>query len=228
MEEKSEVLTLDLAKTLDVTVQTVRADLKKLEEMGQVKRFHGGAQKIDTVENFDARIVKNKEEKMKMAKYIASTIRENETIFFDGGTTMMYIIQNLPSDINVVTASIAIANESTRLINSEIYSLGGVVNKISKEVYGSQAKAEIERLTFDKAILGVTGISLESGFTENNMLSLEIKKEVLKNTTESIVIADSSKFGIKGMYKAFDFEEIDKVITTSEFHKKDLNIFKLE
>lgn len=204
--------------------------------MGQVKRFHGGAQKIDTVENFDARIVKNKEEKMKMAKYIASTIRENETIFFDGGTTMMYIIQNLPSDINinVVTASIAIANESTRLINSEIYSLGGVVNKISKEVYGLQAKAEIERLTFDKAILGVTGISLESGFTENNMLSLEIKKEVLKNTTESIVIADSSKFGIKGMYKAFDFEEIDKVITTSEFHredeyyKKDLNIFKLE
>lgn len=223
IQENGDVYTQNLAETLGVSVQTIRNDLMRLENSGEVRRFHGGAGRVSEIEDFDSRTIKNKDEKLKLAKYMANNIQDGETIFFDGGTTMMYIIRNLPPtiNINIVTASIAIANESTRLKNAEIYSLGGVVDKKSKEIYGPNALLEIQRLIFDKAIIGVTGISLNAALTENNQLSLEIKKEVLKNSAETIVLADSSKFGAKGMYKAFDFTEIDEIITANHFYEED-------
>lgn len=224
--DNNKATTKELAEYFNVTVQTVRSDLTALEEMGMIKRFHGGAMALKYVDSLDFRISLNQEEKERIAEYAVSMIGEHETIFLDGGSTMAYIIEKLPIDIkvNIVTASVPIADAATRLVNAEIYLLGGMIDKKTKETYGPTVVNKVKELSFDKAFIGVTGISLNAGLMENNLLSMDMKKAIISNSQQTIVLADSTKFGTRGMYKAFKFDEIDVIVTSSDF--KDEGAFK--
>ncbi|MBU5583524.1 DeoR/GlpR transcriptional regulator, partial [Enterococcus sp. S181_ASV_20] len=106
-----------------------------------------------------------------------------------------YLIECLPQDIHIkiITASLPIADKCTILDNAEIYCLGGMLNKKTKEMYGPKALEDISNLIANKAFIGISGFSLENQFTENNVLSLEVKRKILPTVSQSIIIADSKK-----------------------------------
>nr|WP_289707149.1 DeoR/GlpR family DNA-binding transcription regulator [Enterocloster clostridioformis] len=90
---EKKVKVTELSQRFDVTEETIRRDLERLELEGLITRTHGGA--VLKVENmFDRlgythRSRTNVEEKKKIAQIVASIIPMQATLFADASSTVM-------------------------------------------------------------------------------------------------------------------------------------------
>ena len=82
-----------------------------------------------------------------------------------------------------------------------------MIGNIPEEVYSNYHT--------DKAFLGIGGISLDNGLTEYNIEDSQIKKVLLQNSLEKIIVADSSKFGVTTFNTVGPLESVDTIITDS-------------
>jgi DeoR/GlpR family transcriptional regulator of sugar metabolism len=65
----------------------------------------------------------------------------------------------------------------------------------------------------DKAFIGIGGISLEDGFTEYNIEDTQIKRMLIHNAREKIVVADGAKFGVTTISSESPLTAVDKIVT---------------
>ena len=95
---------------LGVAKETVRRDLRALEDHGLVRRTHGGAYPVESA-GFETtlafRATSHVPEKRRVAAAAAELIGDAETVFVDEGFTPQLIAEALPTDrpLTVVTAS---------------------------------------------------------------------------------------------------------------------------
>ena len=104
----------ELAAELGVAKETVRRDLRVLEDHGLVRRTHGGAYPVESA-GFETtlafRTTMHVPEKRRIAAAAAELLGDAETVFVDEGFTPQLIAEALPRDrpLTVVTASLAAA-----------------------------------------------------------------------------------------------------------------------
>ena len=82
----------------NISIETVRRDLAYLEERGFLERVYGGAVRKSFMNSEPEYISREKEssgEKVAIAKEAEKLIHSNDTVFFDLGTTVQLIAQNL-------------------------------------------------------------------------------------------------------------------------------------
>jgi DeoR/GlpR family transcriptional regulator of sugar metabolism len=100
-----------LARDLGVARETVRRDLRVLEEHGLLRRTHGGAYPVESA-GFETtlalRATRHVPEKRRIAAAAAELTGEAETVFVDEGFAPQLIAESLPRDraLTVVTASL--------------------------------------------------------------------------------------------------------------------------
>ena len=127
----------DLVKMFGVTPATIRRDLSELEEEGQIKRTHGGAEllrrrdqeakEINVVPPWSARSVSCIGEKKAIAREIASIIPDNSTVFIDNGTTVFEVAKLLVNhnNLTVISNSLRASEYLGMYPNIQLYFLGG-------------------------------------------------------------------------------------------------------
>ena len=71
----------------------------------------------------------------------------------------------------------------------------------------------------DKAFIGIGGIS-ETGVTDFHIGEAQLHRQLIKNARQSIVLADSSKLGLRAVVNVCPLEDIDIVITDSSAPKQ--------
>ncbi|GFJ83117.1 hypothetical protein Phou_072970 [Phytohabitans houttuyneae] len=103
-----------LAAELAVAPETIRRDLRTLEQHGLVRRTHGGARAVETARfetTLAMRTTRRVPEKRRIAAACADLVGDAETIFVDEGFTPQLIAEALPADrsLTVVTASLSTA-----------------------------------------------------------------------------------------------------------------------
>ncbi|MFN3800991.1 DeoR/GlpR family DNA-binding transcription regulator [Belliella pelovolcani] len=210
----------DLSKELNVTVVTVRKDLKLLEDKGLLFRSHGSATLHSPYVN-DKPVNEKKlvrvEEKIKIAQAAVQLVEKEEAIIIGSGTTVVSFAQLIPKDqkLTVLTAAM---NVTLALIDSpevEIVQLGGVVRKSSSSVVGNYAEEMMANFACSKLFLSVDGISLDFGLTTSHMMEAHLNAQMIRSVQKTIVLADSSKFGKKGFGKICNLEDVDMIITDS-------------
>lgn len=208
----------ELSKELDVTVVTVRKDLKILEEKGLLFRSHGSATSVSPYVN-DRSVNEKKlvkvEEKTKIALEAVKLIEEEDAIIIGSGTTVVSFAQAIPKGkkLTVLTAAM---NVTLALIDTkeiEIVQLGGVVRKSSSSVVGHYAEEMLQQFACSKLFLSADGISLDYGLTTSHMMEAHLNAQMMQGVQKTIVLADSSKFGKKGFGKICNLEDIDMIIT---------------
>ncbi|MDX5479110.1 DeoR/GlpR family DNA-binding transcription regulator [Fontibacter flavus] len=208
----------ELSKELDVTVVTVRKDLKILEEKGLLFRSHGSATSVSPYVN-DRSVNEKKlvkvEEKTKIALEAVKLIEEEDAIIIGSGTTVVSFAQAIPKGkkLTVLTAAM---NVTLALIDTkeiEIVQLGGVVRKSSSSVVGHYAEEMLQQFACSKLFLSADGISLDYGLTTSHMMEAHLNAQMMRGVQKTIVLADSSKFGKKGFGKICNLEDIDMIIT---------------
>ena len=99
----------------------------------------------------------------------------------------------------VVTASLKTAILLNAVNNIEVIQLGGTVRKNSCSVIGDYTSQLFEQITCSKLFLGVDGIDLEHGITNSNIAEANLNKKMIEASLRTIILADSSKFGRRGL-----------------------------
>ena len=105
------VIVSDLSVLYDVTEETIRRDLDKLEKDGLAKKTYGGAVRNDDL-NVDLPYTIRKQTNVEGKKYIAELIGklicDGENVLMDSSTTALYTMKSIynRSNMTIITNSI--------------------------------------------------------------------------------------------------------------------------
>jgi DeoR/GlpR family transcriptional regulator of sugar metabolism len=223
----------ELAENMDVTEATIRRDLLLLENEGLIHRTHGGVIKKDSTalwqtSRIEDRMISFKDEKDRIAEFVSHLIGDNESIMIDDGSTTLSVAEQLLTKKNllIVTNSSKIGTIFLKRKEYKIHITGGELMWGTNSMTGPTAESELRRIRTDKAIIGVSGISVEDGFFSANPQEGEIKRLMIENAKETIVVADCSKFDVRALFLFSGFERISKLITDKKIKKEALNVLK--
>jgi DeoR/GlpR family transcriptional regulator of sugar metabolism len=210
----------ELCRELDVSPATVRRDLEQLEERGEIQRVHGGAINIERrVEEplFDAKTSIATKEKQRIARAALEWVKPTETIYLDGGSTVLELARLLHdfSNLTVVTnslrAALELAGRGPRLIL-----VGGELRRLSQTVVGPLTRRLLQDLHIDTAFMGTIGLTSEQGLTTTDPSEAFTKELVMNRANTVIVLADSSKAGKVAFAHAGNLDTVDVVITDNK------------
>ena len=214
----------ELSQEMGVSESTVRRDLKELEEARLLKRTHGGAVSLQSV-NFEAAISDKEDrfldEKLRIARKAVELIKAGDAILLDGGTTTLQIARELKtfSDIKVITNSIMVLNELKDCRNIEVSITGGMLRQDTMAFVGPMTERSLEMVRVDLAFLGTNGMDVREGITTPNMLEAATKRKMINVAKQVVLVADHSKIGQVSFCKVADLAEMDQCIIDSDTPK---------
>jgi DeoR family fructose operon transcriptional repressor len=205
------------AGTLDVAVETVRRDLDVLQRRGVLRRVHGGAIALERFAHeytIPERYGHNPSQKRLVADVAASFIPEEGCIFVDGGTTTECLAPHLRDKpgLLVVTNNITLASKLADS-TTQIYLLGGKIRPATLSAVGAKTCEDLRELNAAVSFIGANGFSLEAGATAFDTDEALVKKIMMANSQERILLVDSSKFGSTYPANFSSFSGFDRIVT---------------
>ena len=225
LREEGKVIVADLSKKYDVTEETIRRDLEKIERDGFAERTYGGAVlKENDREDLPFLVRKraNVEAKKKIAVTISEMIEDGERIMLDASTTALFVAKQIryKKNITVITNSIEILLELADVKGWKLLSTGGSLRADALALVGYQAERMVDEFFVDKAIISCKGVDYQKGCTDSNELEAGIKKQMLASATTKILAVDSGKFGRLSFTKIVDFARIDMIVTDYQMNEE--------
>ncbi|MDZ4850455.1 MAG: DeoR/GlpR family DNA-binding transcription regulator [Pirellulaceae bacterium] len=209
----------DLREAIEASESTIRRDLDFLEEQGEAKRTHGGVFCTGPsagLQVFEDRRVGHWEKKRQIALAAATMIEDRETILLDGGSTTYELARQLIGrPLQIVTNSLPVANLFATSERTDLVFLGGAVHHRTGITLGPYANQMMEGITVQKAILSVAGID-ERGYYNSNLLLVETERAMMRCADQTIVVADSSKFGRSSLSRLCSLSEVQKIVVDNE------------
>src|SRR6202142_4034930 len=189
----------DLCRELRVSAATVRRDLDELDRVGAIRRVHGGAVSVESrLEEpiFEAKTAQAVREKRRIARAALAFIEPGDTIFLDGGSTVLELARLVRerTNLTVVTNSLHAAHELAGR-GPRLILIGGELRQLSQTMVGALTRFVLHELHLDKAFMGTIGFSLKEGLTTTDPSEAFTKNLVLGQARQVIVLADSSKAG---------------------------------
>jgi DeoR/GlpR family transcriptional regulator of sugar metabolism len=211
-----------LVTLLHVSIVTIRHDLKTLEEMGFLKRIHGGAiinptnaseKRADSA--YAKSITAHDSIKEEIGKTAAEYINSGEWIFLGEGGTCYNIAKALADKnyLNIITNNLHVVMALQSNPTHNIVITGGNLFHNRLCVGGELFTTTIRGLNVNKAFLGVAGVDLELGYTLSNVGENNIFQEVRKISKETIIVTGNNKFDNAGFIVAGDLTVAQTFIT---------------
>lgn len=191
---------LELTEITGASESTVRRDLLALAKMGKLKKVHGGAVTVESdillqEPDVHEKMNLNAPAKERIAKYAAGTLRPNDFVFLDAGTTTEKMIAYITEkDVTFVTNAFNHAHLLARR-GFKVYLTGGEVKATTEALVGVSCVETINRYNFTKCFLGTNGIHPETGFTTHNIDEASVKRTAAQKSYVTYILADHSKFG---------------------------------
>ena len=214
----STVKTGSLSQQLHVSVDTVRRDLKSMEQKGLIKYIHGGACLPDSISpflNFAGREIIHEDLKRAAAAKAVSMIRENAVIAMNAGTTNMILAQEMlriDRGFTVISNNMAAINILMQSSRIRIIAIGGEIDSQERASFGSVCEQEFASYFPDIAFLAINAVSCEDGFTDFRFHQTGIMHLLAHSAGKVYAVMDSSKLGRRSRKKVLSREEVDAVI----------------
>lgn len=213
------VLVPELAKQFDVTTETIRSDLEKLEKQGVLVRTYGGATLVESVEadmGIHERDTVNFEGKQSIGIRAAQMIKDGETIFLDASTSSLHVARNIKDkkSITVITNAEKIVMELAGLPDIKVISTGGMLHSKNMSYVGRIVEETIRKSYFaNKVFFSCRGVTLARGMMESTEAEAEIKKAMIDCSESAIFLCDRKKLGRLGVPVIYGLDKIDCFIT---------------
>lgn len=197
IDRENEVWVEKLVKEFEVSVETIRRDLRFLDSRGLVKRVYGGAVNIDKsirILPYSVRLNLHLPQKIAIAREAVKLLEDGDVIFMEGTTTCIVMAQHIPADLQltVVTNSVHIALKlGSHSKRCRIFMVGGELTEDGMST-GPKLFQEIQGYRFDKAFCSTIAVNAKGVFcSEPEYQQLIVMLAAL--STSLILLADSSK-----------------------------------
>lgn len=219
LEQENLIKANDLVNEMGVSIDTIRRDLKKLEEEGKLTCIRGGAcSSEETLQYspFFGRQIVNEELKREAAKKAISLIHSGNIIALNAGTTNSIFAEELlklKKQITVVTNNLSALSILTASDYINLIVPGGIVDKKELGLCGYNCVEEISSYSFDLSFLSINAFDPLYGFSDFRFNEIDIIKAMLKHSKQSVAIMDSHKLGKLSKKIFLSAKDIDLLIT---------------
>ena len=218
LQAEKRVVVSELSQLYEVSEETIRRDLDKLEKEGLATKSYGGAVINEDVSidlPFNIRKNQNVSGKQQMADIAASLVQEGDHIFLDASTTAVFIARELKEKerLTVITNSMEILLELSDVSGWNIISTGGVMKEGYLAFLGSKTEDAIRSYYVDKVIISCKALDHEWGIMESQEAFGTTKKAMIASGREKILVVDSTKFDQTAFSVAGKLRDIDVVVT---------------
>jgi DeoR/GlpR family transcriptional regulator of sugar metabolism len=208
-----------LAAEYAVSEDTVRRDLHALAARGLVQKTHGGAVALHaTVLPTAQRAGQLTGAKRAIARAAAKHVQANDTLFVDGGTTTLALVNELksadaPRPLTILTHSLdvalAVADEpAIRLVLA-----GGAWLAAPRIFVGDAALATVRAYRADIAFLGACALHPRAGLTAHEPQEAAIKHAMVDGAARRIVLTDATKLDVVAPCAIVPLKDLDRVIS---------------
>ncbi|MEK3910412.1 DeoR/GlpR family DNA-binding transcription regulator [Paenibacillus sp. FSL H7-0331] len=211
----------NICELFDISRDTARRDIIKLEEQGHILRTRGGAilpTLSRTIANYNERLhdQATTDSKRAIGLLAASLLHDGDYLLLDASTTVQSAAEQIRTkDHVVVTNSIDIASILNQKENIAIHLLGGMLHPEHRFIYGARALSNLRDYHVHKLLLGTCAIT-EDGITDPYEEEGYITKEMMRRSDQVILLADHTKFGKKHFHRISGLDRIDILITDRE------------
>ena len=200
LQESGRVTIPELSDLMEVSGVTIRKDLKLLEDKNLLFRTRGGGSihnPYTSEKPIDEKELIKAEEKQKIAKAALSLIGHNDAIIIGSGTTVFQLARCLhPSKpITVISPAVKVTLELCNRPHVEALQLGGLIRPNSSSVAGSYAE--------------------QIGLSITNLTEATLNQKMIASAQEIVVLADSTKFGRRGLGRVCSLDQVQYIITDS-------------
>ena len=220
----------ELVEHFNISLQTLRRDLKELEKRNVITKVYGGVvacqQKISPalLPMLSQRMTTNILEKNQIGQSASKLIQDGDVIFVDSGSTAYTIIPYIQqAKVTVISHSIDVMNAIQQSETVTGICLGGKLNKQTQSFYSD---VSLNSYYYNKAFIATVGLSLSKGLTNMDINEGIIKQSVIQNSEEVWIMADHTKFGNVTFNKFSDLNGITGIITDKKPDPCFLQFFK--
>lgn len=218
LQEEKKVVVGELAAMFDVSEETIRRDLEKLESEGLVVKAYGGAVLNENLQSDMPLAVRKRTNvigKQKIAELVAERITDNMSVMLDSSSTALFIARRIKDrkNLTIITNSVEILIELKDANNLTIFSSGGLLGEDSFALVGNQADRMISGFHVNASIISCKGFDIDKGFTDSHDMHASTKRAMLENCDTRVLAVDSSKFNHIAFNVVGTLSDIDVIVT---------------
>ena len=221
VQSNKRVSVTELSKKCNVTEETIRKDLSKLESDGVLTRVHGGAVLNEQNQlagiQFDQRKLIRASEKKIIAGNVQFLLTDGVSIFADGSSTVSEALATMSDDTDIMVIS-----NSTNLFfdllhkKARVISTGGLFNRKHLSLQGNVAKETLSKYHVDYALISCKAVDLERGIQDSDEAEAEIKKCMIEHADKVILLVDNTKIDKNSLIHLMNLDKISFLITDKE------------
>ncbi len=223
--KNSNVNTNQLSQNLGVSKDTIRRDLKELNNRGKIQKVYGGALQTPekSIHFFDTVIV-NEEKKYAIAQKAITLLQNGQVIIISGGTTNLVFAKLIPKNLNITiyTYSLPIAIQLSHHTNIDLIFIGGKLQKNAMVTIGMDVIQFLSSIKADLCFLGASSISEEFGLTEIGYEVSVVKKAMIQASEKVISMVTSEKLNTKMPHAVCELSQLYGIIT--DLKSKDIKL----
>lgn len=211
----------ELVAQFQVSAETIRKDLLRLEQEGVLHRTHGGAVSVRTGSSLRPLSIRKQErvsQKAELCRCALQFIKNGDVIAIDGGSTALELAKLLSCTslkLTVVTHSMEVFNVLGENSNLRLILCGGTFIREEAAFAGHLTMEAVGRVHTTKAFICPSGVSLEFGITDYLEAFIPIQSAYLQNTNQAFILADSEKFESTALFKISEARSDFTYITDS-------------
>lgn len=226
-----------LVEYFDTSEVTVRADLRKLEKENKLKRFHGGAQSLDSLPHttkeiesevkLESRYKINASAKERIAIAAAEMVKVGSSVILDSGSTTHLVANHIAEHGGVIaiTNNLPAAQALADAPNTTLVICGGTYRAKTKSLHGAKAEQCLEGVSADMLFIGADGIEPDKGITTFNE-GYTISAVMAACAKKIVAVVDSTKIGRVGFNRVLATEAIDVIITDNGIRPEYVELFE--
>lgn len=228
------VVVSELADRFDLTEETIRKDLKRLEEKGVLKRIYGGAVRVNVHKEVDVNVrekllIKDKE---LIGTTCANFIDTYDTVFFDGSTTAYFVAKAaIDKPRTVITNSLMIADLFAESNKTKLILVGGNFDPSRRIFLGKTTEDCLKLYRFNKTFISCEYIHLQHGITDANESRALVRRMAIQQAEHAYLVVDNTKFNGTAPYFISPLDSISTLVTNkpiSETWRSGLKQNKIE
>lgn len=209
----------DIAEKLDVSIDTIRRDVKELDAENRLRKVHGGAVSLGFATYSPKRnSVYALDEKISIAEKAAKLLKENSVVLIDGGTTCLELARILPAGLKITcfTLSLPVAMELLHKPNVETIFIGGKLSKDAQIALGANTINNLAEIKVDYSFIGTGYVDAKFGLTEFDWDIVQTKKAVITASKKTVLLCISEKLNSQHRFKTCDLNAINSLVTELE------------
>lgn len=218
LDAAGEVTVSGLARDLGCSRETIRRDLRLLEEAARLRRVHGGAVRIaePDLPPVPRRIAREARAKEAIAEAATPLVPAGGLVFLGAGSTTLALaprLLDLPARTTFVTNMLDVAQVLSHGGRHAVHLLGGEVNGHTRTTTGPEAVLGAGRWLYDVAVVGAAALDAARGMLSPTGAGAPFLDALRGSSRRRVVLADASKFGAPGRRVLWPWSDIHALVT---------------